>query len=210
SGLGWLPSLLAHLRPFNAMIDAVAHQMRQGIPNRFQDGFIKLHLVALDEQRDLLPQFLRKITHHALKLMEDIAQRLQARRRNGFLQFRGHEIDTLGRGLDGWRIARRDGAQQLVPRQHQLTGERHETIEKLDMHAQGIFSHYTWHRFGRCMRGWGHVSDVWRQRRSRGALRSRCTLWGSGCKTLDTTCIECEETTDHVRIKERGKQDVER
>jgi hypothetical protein len=29
------PSLLAHLRPFNAMIDAIAHQMRQGITNRF-------------------------------------------------------------------------------------------------------------------------------------------------------------------------------
>ena len=36
------PSLLAHLRLFNAMIDAIAYQMGQGITNRFKDGFIKL------------------------------------------------------------------------------------------------------------------------------------------------------------------------
>jgi hypothetical protein len=78
-GVGHFPSLLAHLRPFNAMIDAIAHQMRQGITNCFQDGFIKLHLLALDDQRDLLPQFLRQITHQALKLVEDIAKGLQAR-----------------------------------------------------------------------------------------------------------------------------------
>ena len=110
-GLDWFSSLLAHLRPFNAVIDAIAYQMRQGITNRFQDGFIKLHLLALDDQRDLLPQFLRKIAHHTLKLMEDMAQGLQARRHNGFLEFRGHEIDALAGGLDGWRIARRDGAE---------------------------------------------------------------------------------------------------
>src|SRR2546429_8539292 len=35
-GLDWFSNLLAHLRPFNAVIDAIAYQMRQAITNRFQ------------------------------------------------------------------------------------------------------------------------------------------------------------------------------
>src|SRR6476619_970909 len=73
-----------------------------------------------------------------------------------------------------------------------------------------MLSHCTWQRFGRWRRHWGHRSDVWHRRRGRWTLGSRCILWGSSCKTLDTTCIEFEETTNHVRIEERGKQDVER
>ena len=54
------------------------------------------------------------------------------------------------------------------------------------------------------------MNDGWRRRLGRWALRSRCTLGGSGGKMLDTPCIEFEKTTNHVGIEERGKQDIER
>ena len=43
--------------------------------------------------------------------MEDIAQGLQTRRHNGFLEFRGNEIDALRGDFDGGRIARCDGSE---------------------------------------------------------------------------------------------------
>jgi len=104
-------SLLARRWSFNPMIDPIADQMHQWITNRFNDGFIQFHLLTLDHQRDLLAQFLGQITHHTLKLMEHIAKRLHTRRHNGFLEFRGNEIDPLRGDFDGWRIARCDGSQ---------------------------------------------------------------------------------------------------
>jgi hypothetical protein len=51
----WFPNLATPCWRFNAMIEGIAHEMQEGIPNLFHDCFIKLSLFARNGELHLFP-----------------------------------------------------------------------------------------------------------------------------------------------------------
>src|SRR5690606_15414178 len=73
-------------RLLDAVIDRIADDMRQGIDELFDDAFVELGLLALENEVDLLAQHRREIAHEPRKTAEYEVDRDHADAEHRFLQ----------------------------------------------------------------------------------------------------------------------------
>ena len=71
------------------MIEGIAHEMQEGIPNLFHDCFIKLSLFARNGELHLLPQLLTKVVDQTWKTVKDKTDGEHADAHDAFLQLAG-------------------------------------------------------------------------------------------------------------------------
>ena len=120
-------------RRFNAVVDGVANQMRQRVADGFDQGLVQFGLAAFGFQMDFLAAGLRGVAHQAREAIPDIADRLQPRLHDGFLQFRGYQIELATGVQECWIILLLAVLQDLIARQNDFSGNRHQFIEQIDV-----------------------------------------------------------------------------
>jgi hypothetical protein len=129
------------LRRLDPVVDAVAHQVGEGVADRLEDGLVQLGLPALGGQRHLLATGLGEVADDAGELLPQAVDRLHARLHDPLLQLRGDGVETV-RGTDQRHLLASVGeAHDLVAREHQLADERHQLVEQTDVHPQGAAGH---------------------------------------------------------------------
>ena len=122
-------------RAFNAVVGAIAHQMRERILDQFQHLAVELGLGAAHLQVDVLVEFGAQIAHDARKLLPRIADRLHARLHHAFLQLGGDVRKPLQRHLEIGILVPAHDLKELIAREHQLGDRRHQIIERIDIDA---------------------------------------------------------------------------
>ena len=125
-------------RRLDAVIGAVAHQMGERILDQLQHLAVELGLGAVHLELDLLAEIGRQIAHDARQLLPGVADRLHARLHHAFLQLGGDIRQPLQRHLEVGIFVPADDFQELIAREHQLRNRVHETIERLDIDADGL------------------------------------------------------------------------
>ena len=129
---------LTRIRALNAVVEGVAQKMHDRITDLVDNGTVKLRLLALDGEVDLLTQFLRYVAHHAREAVEHGTDGNHANLHNDVLQITRHTIHlfeclheiTHAMGLSDLFKA------YLVD--NQLAHEVHERIELLDVDADAL------------------------------------------------------------------------
>ena len=125
-------------RRLDAVIGAIAHQMRERVPDQLQHLPIELGLGAMHLKLDLLAEIGREIAHDSRQLLPSVADRLHARLHHAFLQLGGDIRQPLQRHLEIGILVAADDFQELIAREHKLRNRVHEMIERLDMNADGM------------------------------------------------------------------------
>ena len=74
-------------RPFQPMIPAIAHHMRERVLDQFQYLAVQFGIGAAHLKINFLAQFIGQIAHQPRQLRPGIANRLHARLHHAFLQF---------------------------------------------------------------------------------------------------------------------------
>lgn len=129
------PRGAAYLWRLNAVIDAVAHEMRQRILDGFDDGLVEFGLLALHRDAHLFATAQRHVAHRPGKLAPNVADGLHAGFHDAFLQLGREQIQPLaGRQqfcvFGGIRIL-----QDLVAQQDELAHAVHQPIELIHVNA---------------------------------------------------------------------------
>ncbi len=120
-------------RTFDAMIGAIANEMRERVLDQFQDLTIELGIGAAHFELDVLAELGAQIAHDARQLLPRIADRLHARLHHAFLKFGGDVRETLQRHLEVGILVSPHDLEQLIAREHQLRDRRHQMIERVDI-----------------------------------------------------------------------------
>ena len=129
---------LTRIGALNAVVEGVAQKMHDRIADLVDNGTVKLCLLALDGEVDLLAQFLRYVAHHARETVEHGTDRNHANLHDDVLQIARHAIH-LFEGLHEITHAMRLPdlfKAHLVD--NQLAHEVHECIEFLDVDADAL------------------------------------------------------------------------
>ena len=121
--------------PFEAVVGAVAHEMRQRVLDELEHLAVELGVLAVHLQVDLLAQFVAEIADEARQLRPGIADRLHARLHDAFLQFGRDVVEALERARELAVLLRAQDLQELVARQHELGNHRHQVLEDIHIDA---------------------------------------------------------------------------
>ena len=132
-----LPARLALGRRLDAVVAAVADQVRQRVGQRLQDGLVQLDVGAGRSSSICLPSWRARSRTMRGKLVEEIADRLHPRSQDGVLQFAGDRVEPLHDGPQAG-VGGVDDRSGLVAHQHQLAGQRHEPIDQADRDADAV------------------------------------------------------------------------
>ena len=128
--LGRLAGRLPSLRSFDPVIDGVAHEVGQWIPEGLEDRPVELDLLAFDDESASLAELRSQVAHHARQLLEDVADRLQPRLHDRLLHL-AHDLAQVGGGLMQSRlVGGTKHLQHLVATEHHLAGQGHQAIQK--------------------------------------------------------------------------------
>jgi hypothetical protein len=68
-----LPAATRASAAFDAVVDGVAHHVRQRVADLFDDGLVELSIGAGDHQFDVLAEITRNIAHDAVEAVEGLA-----------------------------------------------------------------------------------------------------------------------------------------
>ena len=130
----------ALLRCLDAVVNAVAHNVRQRIFDGFNDGLVELGVLAFHLEADFLATHLGQIAHHPRELCPHIADRLHARLHDTLLQLGGDTIEALCRSTDQRVTLLRRVLQDLVAGQDQFAHQIHQAIEQHHIDADVGFA----------------------------------------------------------------------
>ena len=128
----------AIFRRFDAVIDGVAHHVRQRIRQGFDQAPVESYVLAANLQLHILGERCGQVAHQPGKLSEHVADGLEPRLHDGILQFGGDLVDALVGGFQGPRILLGDGGAQLIAPEHQLAGQIHQHFESSDVHPDAV------------------------------------------------------------------------
>ena len=129
---------LTGIGALNTVVEGVAQKMHDRIADLIDNGTVKLRLLTLDGEVDLLPQFLRYVAHHAWEAVEHGTDGNHANLHDDVLQIARHTIHlfeclheiTHAMGLSDLFKA------YLVD--NQLAHEVHERIELFDVDTNAL------------------------------------------------------------------------
>ena len=122
-------------RSVDAVIGAVAHQVRQRVLDVVEHLAIELGLGAVHFQLEVLAQFAGEVAHDPRQLLPGMTDRLHPRLHDAFLQFGRDVREPLQRHLEFGILVPAHDLKQLIARQHQLRHHRHEMFERIDADA---------------------------------------------------------------------------
>jgi hypothetical protein len=71
------------------MVEGIAHQMQERVPNLFHDRFIELSLFARNAELYLFPQMLAKVVNHTWKTIKGKTDGEHTDAHDAFLQLAG-------------------------------------------------------------------------------------------------------------------------
>ena len=133
--VGGLAGRDALLRPLEAVVERVAHEVHERVAERVDDGAVELGVLADELQLDLLAELGREVAHQPREAQEDGLDRDHPDLHDHRLQrLRGarqvlHRLREAGHvGAGGERL-------DLRPVQHQLAHEVHQLVEPLGVDA---------------------------------------------------------------------------
>ena len=125
------------LGKFDAVVDRIAHQMRERILDRLDDSLIELGLLAFHLDVHLFAAAKGDVAHRA----RELAQILPI----GCIRvFMTSSCSSVAIRFMRWETACRPASrgvgdlQKLIARQHQLADERHQLVEKAHRDANGV------------------------------------------------------------------------
>jgi hypothetical protein len=125
--LGWL----------DPVIDRVPNEVRERVPDRFDDRPVQLGLLAFRLDPRPLAERDREVAHDAGDRRPRGSDRLETRLHHAFLQLRGDAIDRLRGGRERLVVALIRELDQVVARQNELADDGHEPVEEGDIDADG-------------------------------------------------------------------------
>ena len=134
---GILARGLAHVGRLDAVIERVAHRVRERVFDGLEQALVELRLLALHLQADAPAERLRKVADHARHLGEDVGDRLHARLHHRLAQVGRDHVEAAREhghiGIGG------SGLQNLVAGEHQFAHQIHHAVEQGDIDAQACF-----------------------------------------------------------------------
>ena len=120
-------------RTFDAVIGAVAHQVRERILDQIEHLAVELGIGAAHRKLDVLAELGAQVAHHARQFLPRIADRLHARLHHAFLQLGGDVGEPLQRHLEIGLLVAADDLEELIAGQHQFRDGGHQMIERVDI-----------------------------------------------------------------------------
>ena len=126
----------------DAMIDGIAHEVRQRILNRFENRAVQFRVLTLHFQSNLLAAAQGQVPHSSRKFVPDIANRLHPGLHDLFLKFTGDPVQALGDDMKAGVFLVAGKLQQLVAGQYQFADKVHQLVEKIDADAHGLDSRF--------------------------------------------------------------------
>ena len=141
-------------RTLDAVIGAIAHQMRERILDQFEHLAVELGFGAVHFEFDFLAELGGQVAHDARQLLPRIADRLHARLHHAFLQLGGDVGEPLQRHLEVGILVAAHDLEKLIAGQHQFRNRGHQIIERVDADADRM----AWRAFRRARRRFFAVS----------------------------------------------------
>ena len=121
----------------DAVIDGIAHQVRQRVADGLDDRLVQLGLLPLQVDARLLAAGDRQVADHAGELVPDVADRLHPRLHDAGLQLGRQQVQPLHGAEEGGVLLGGAELHDLVARQDQLADEGHQLVEQADVDADG-------------------------------------------------------------------------
>ena len=125
---------------FDAVIDGIANDVREGIFDGLDDGFVEFGFFAFHLDADLLAAHRGDVAHGAREFAPDVADRLHARFHHAFLQFGGDEVEPLAGREQTGVFGGVGELEDLVAREDEFADEVHQLVEERDVDADGAFA----------------------------------------------------------------------
>ena len=128
---------LAYLGCFDAVVDAVAHEMRERIGELFDHFLVELGLAAARNQVHLFAEPLRQVAHQPRHARKQHFQRQQAHAHDGILQLAGLAADVahaLTQARIFGRTAAFAGLREHRMRNHELADQVQQAVDLVDVH----------------------------------------------------------------------------
>ena len=104
--LAGLPAACRCCGDLDAVIDGIAHEVRERVADGLDDRLVEFHFRPFDLQFALLAQLGAQVANDARKAVEDRAHHLHAGLHDRLVQVGGHLVDAGRHGLElGWSFA---------------------------------------------------------------------------------------------------------
>ena len=126
-------------RRLDAMVHRVAHDVRQRVLDRLDDGLVEFRVLAFHLQANLATALGRQVADDAGELGPQVADRLHPRLHDALLQLGRHQVQALTRTDEPGVGLRRRELEDLVAREHELAHQVHQSVEHGDVDAQRRF-----------------------------------------------------------------------
>ena len=133
-----LPLRLTRIGALNTMVERVAQEMHDRITDLVDNGTVKLSLLTLDREVDVLAKFLRYITHHAWEAIEHSTDWNHADLHDNVLQIASdtiHLLESLHKVAQAMCLT---NLLQTNFIDNELTHEVHKRIKFFDVNADTL------------------------------------------------------------------------
>jgi hypothetical protein len=137
---GGLADRDASLGLLDAVVDGIAHNVRQRIFDGFDDRLVELGFFAFHLDAHLFAAHRRDVAHRAREFAPNVADRLHARFHHAFLQLRGDEVESLARREQAGVLGGVRKLQNLVAREDEFSDQIHQFVEQGDVDANRAFA----------------------------------------------------------------------
>ena len=132
-----MPAAWRTVGRLDAVIQRVAHRVRQRILDGLQQALVELRLLALHLQAHAAAQRLREVADDARHLGEDVRDRLHAGLHHRLAKVGSYHVQAPRQ--QGHIGIGRGSLQNLVAGQHQFAHQVHHAVEQGYVHAQRAF-----------------------------------------------------------------------
>ena len=132
------PLCLTRIGALNTVVEGVAQKVHDRIPDLIDNGAVKLCLLALDGEVDLLPQFLGHIAHHTRESVEHSTDRNHTDLHNNVLQVARHAVHLLERLHKIAHAMRLSDLFKTHLVDDQLTHEVHQSIKFFNIDTDAL------------------------------------------------------------------------
>jgi hypothetical protein len=164
---------------FDAVVEAVAHQVRQRVGDAFDQALVEFRALADGLQFDLLVELLRQVAHHAREAREHHRDRHHADRHHRFLHVARIAFElrqAVVQALELHRVEHRGRLRQHGLGDHQFADQVDQLVHLVDVDAD--------RGFGGAARGVAR-----RSLRSRRAVRRRAARPRAGAGSVEESAL---------------------